>query len=554
MKYRASSDARALLGAICTALALLAAFTADAADRRHSTDRLIVRLADWADADRAQPMRPDRARSLSVVARTRLEPMRRMSGGAQVVRLNHDMDLAEVETMAARLMTDPAVVHAEPDRRKFPLRVATDPLYARQWNLFEPAGGINAPAAWDITTGSPAVVVAVLDTGVRLENADLAGRLAAGYDFVREDAPGVALTANDGDGRDASAADPGDWLTATEAGQPPFTSCPEAAQSSWHGTHTAGIIAASANNGYGIAGIAWAVRVLPARVLGKCGGYTSDIIDAIRWSAGLAVPGVPANGNPAQVLNLSLGAPGDCSVEEQRALDDALATGRVKAVVTAAGNDGGDSARTAPASCRGVLTVTATDRAGSRAPYASRGANVALAAPGGWFAANATSGADGILSLFNAGRTTPAADAFAFAAGTSEAAAHVSGVVALMLSANPGLAAADVRRILQTTARAFPNATCSPTLCGAGIVDAAAAVAAAAAPPAPAAPAPAQSAPGPMPMSMTAPATTAAAADSGGGCTIARDGAPELALPLLALWAFSSMLARRWRERHTRRT
>jgi serine protease len=293
------------------------------------------------------------------------------------------------------------------------------------------------------------------------------------------------------------------------------------------------------------------VRLLPVRVLGKCGGYTSDIIDAIRWSAGLAVPDVPANGSPAQVLNLSLGAPGDCSVEEQRALDDALATARVKAIVTAAGNDAGDSARTTPAGCRGVLAVTATDRSGSRAPYASLGANVALAAPGGAFVANATSGANGILSLFNAGRTTPAADAFAFAAGTSEAAAHVSGVVALMLSANPGLAAADVRRILQTTARAFPNATCSPALCGAGIVDAAAAVAAAAAPPAPAAPV--QSDPAPMPVSMTTSTATPVAADSGGGCTIARDGAPEAVLPLLALWAFASIVSRRLREPRTRR-
>jgi hypothetical protein len=104
------------------------------------TDRLIVRLADWADAGPTQPMRADRARGLSITARSRLEPHRRMSGGAHVVRLTHDMPVAEVEAMAVRLMSDPAVVHAEPDRRKFPLRAATDPLYARQWNLFEPAG------------------------------------------------------------------------------------------------------------------------------------------------------------------------------------------------------------------------------------------------------------------------------------------------------------------------------------------------------------------------------------------------------------------------------
>jgi serine protease len=530
---------------VTAAVAVTAAAAAAAQPRADLTDRLIVRLADWAEADRAQPMRADRARDLSVAARSRLEPYRRMSGGAHVVRLTHALPVAEVEAMAARLLGDPAVVHAEPDRRKFPLRVATDPLYARQWSLFEPVGGINAPAAWDITVGSPQVVVAVLDTGVRPDNPDLAARLAPGYDFVREDAPGLALTANDGDGRDPDAADPGDWVSATEAGEPPFGGCPEPASSSWHGTHTAGIVGAAANNGYGIAGIAWGVRILPARVLGKCGGYTSDILDALRWSAGLAVPGAPANAFPAQVLNLSLGGAGACSLEEQRAFDDALATGRVKAIVAAAGNDAGDSTRTTPANCRGVLAVTATDRAGSRAAYASSGANVALAAPGGWFG-DGEGSANGILSLFNAGRTTPGAHAFAFAAGTSEAAAHVSGVIALMLSADPALAAADVRRILQATARPFPNGSCTRALCGAGIVDAATAVAAAAASPAPAAPV--QSAPAPMPVSMTASTAAPAASDSGGGCTIARGGTPELTLPLLALWAIASIFARRRRE------
>jgi serine protease len=529
---------------------LLAAAAADAAERHHATDRLIVRLADWADSERAPAMNADRARTLGIVARTRLEPLRRMSGGAHVVRLTHAMPVADVEAMAQRLMTDPAVVHAEPDRRKFPLRAATDPLYASQWNLFEPAGGINAPPAWDLTTGSPSVIVAILDTGILPDNADLVGRLVAGYDFVRDDAPGMFLTANDGDGRDADPRDPGNWLTAAEAGQPPFTACPQPEASSWHGTHTAGIIAASANNGYGIAGIAWTVRVLPVRVLGKCGGYTSDIIDAIRWSAGLAVPGVPQNANAAQVLNLSLGAPGECSAEEQRALDDAIATGQVKAIVTASGNEAGDSARIAPGNCRGVIAVTAIDRAGSRAPYASVGANVALAAPGGWFPANATSGANGILSLFNAGRTTPAANTFAFAVGTSEAAAHVSGVAALVLSANAGLSAADVRRILQGTARTFPDATCTPIVCGAGIVDAGAAVSVALAP-APAAPDPAQTSTDLMPVSMTTPAAVASSGGGGGGggCTVARDGAPEAALPLAMLWALVMLLGRRRRAR-----
>jgi serine protease len=522
------------------------------------TDRVIVRLHDWADAAGAEAMPSARARGLSAAARTELTPLRRMSGAAHVMRLTHALPPAEVEAIVARLKADAAVLHAEPDRRKFPLAVPTDPLFPRQWSLHDPRGGIDAPAAWDVTTGSPAIVVAILDTGILAANRDLAGRIAAGFDFIREDAPGLFTTANDGDGRDADPADPGNWLTAAEAGRAPFEACPQPEDSSWHGTHTAGIIAAAANNDYGIAGIAWNVRLLIARVLGKCGGYTSDILDALRWAAGLPVPGVPPSPTPAVVVNLSLGAPGACSVEEQRAIDDALATGRVKAIVTAAGNDAGASVGITPGNCRGVLAVTATDRAGRRAPYASTGTNVALAAPGGAFSANATAGEDGILSLFNGGRTTPAADSFAFAVGTSEAAAHVSGVAALALSVQPTLTADALRTLLRRTARAFPDASCTTAACGAGIVDAGAAVRAATAAPAPATtPAPA---PGPAAAesASTAAAVTPSGGDAGsgggGGCTLAPDAPPDVALVLLVLWAIGRLLLRRSRRHDPRRT
>jgi serine protease len=545
----------AIVGALLATALLLAAFSV-VAQEPAATDRLIVRLAEWADQPGGQAMPTERARALSITARTQLVPLRRMSGGAHVVRLGHALPLAEVEAIAARMKADAAVVHAEPDRRKFPLAVPTDPLFPRQWNLHEPRGGINAPPAWDVTTGSPAIVVAILDTGILPGNRDIAGRLAPGFDFVREDAPGLFTTANDGDGRDADPSDPGNWLAATEAGQPPFEACPTPEDSTWHGTHTAGIIAASANNGYGVAGIAWGVRLLIARVLGKCGGYTSDILDALRWTAGLPVPGVPANAAPAPVVNVSLGAPGACSVEEQRAIDDALATGRVRAIITAAGNDAGDSLLISPGNCRGVLAVTATDRAGRRAPYASGGSNVALAAPGGAFAPNATTGDDGILSLFNAGRTTPAADSFAFAVGTSEAAAHVSGVAALVLSVKPTLSADELRSLLQRTTRAFPDASCTPATCGAGIVDAGAAVLVAGVlMPAPATmpattPAPAASAPAPV----AADVSPSGGGGGGGGCVVARDGAPDLALPLLALWAVIRLILRSRAANGPRRT
>src|SRR5262249_18704579 len=136
---------------------------------------------------------------------------------------------------------------------------------------------------------------------------DLAGRYVGGYDFITN-----AQVANDGqfttatNDRDPDPSDPGDWITAAESASDFFAGCP-IANSSWHGTHVAGTIGAASGNGTGVAGINWVSKILPARVLGKCGGYLSDIADAIQWSAGLSVPGVPNNPNPARVLNLSLG-------------------------------------------------------------------------------------------------------------------------------------------------------------------------------------------------------------------------------------------------------
>ncbi len=307
-------------------------------------------------------------------------------------------------------------------------------------------------------------------------------RLLDGYDFISGD-PGVPgfKTANDGNGRDLDASDPGDFITVGEAGVSPFQSCTEAMESSWHGSHVASIIAANGNNGIGIAGVNWNARLLPVRVLGKCGGYSSDTNDGLRWAAGLAIPGIASNQTPAHVINLSLGGPGACSIEEQSAIDAALQAG-VRAIVVAAGNDAGAATQVAPGNCRSVITVTGIDRNGSRAAgYANIGPNVAIAAPGGWF----TSGADavnGILSLSNTGATIPIADALAYGAGTSQAAAHVSGVVSLMLAVNSTLSPYQVYWVLRQSARAFPNATCTTATCGAGILDAAAAVSAAATP------------------------------------------------------------------------
>ena len=316
--------------------------------------------------------------------------------------------------------------------------------------------GIDVLGAWDVTRGA-GVDVAVIDTGYR-PHADLAANIVGGYDMISD--PSVS---NDGDGRDPDARDPGDWTTRNECGVgwPGY-------DSSWHGTHVAGTIAAVTDNGVGVAGIAPAAKVVPLRVLGTCGGYTSDIADAMVWASGGTVSGVPANPNPARVLNLSLGGSGACDATSQNAISSARSRGTV--VVVAAGNESADVSTSSPANCNGVIAVAAYGPTGARAYYSNYGSLVDLAAPGG-DESSATS--DGVLSTLNAGTTTPGADTYAYYQGTSMAAPHVAAVAALMVSANPALSPDQVESLLKSSARPFV-ASCSG--CGAGMLDANAAV------------------------------------------------------------------------------
>ena len=411
-----------------------------------STDQLIVRFRD---ASVANARAPQEVQRLANRLGESVQHRRSMSGRSEILKLARGYTRQEAQALARKLAADPAVEFAEPDLWMVPLATPNDSYYAQQWDLYESVGGINAPAAWDRTTGSAAITIAVLDTGL-LPHADLNGRKVAGYDFITD----LAI-ANDGDARDSDPSDPGDW------------GC-NGSYSSWHGTHVAGTIGAAANNGQGIAGINWVSGIQPIRVLGRCGGYTSDIIDGMRWAAGIPIAGVPANPTPARVLNLSLGGSGGCGTSYQNAVNDVVARGTV--VVVAAGNSGIDASNATPASCNGVIAVGATTRSGGRASYSNFGSQVAISAPG-----------SSILSTVNTSTTVPAADAYTFYSGTSMAAPHVAGVVSLMLSLNPALTPAQIKTMLQSSARAFPIGTgtdCSTTFCGAGILNAAAALAA----------------------------------------------------------------------------
>ena len=412
-----------------------------------STDRLIVRLRDR-EGNVTTDSHAARVGQLGSRLGVSLQRLRGMSGNALVVQLSRMQSRDEAAALARQLAQDPDVLYAEPDLRMVPLRIPNDTAYAQQWHYFEAVGGINLPAAWDRTVGSSNITVAVIDTGL-VAHPDLAGRTVAGWDFIAD-----TTTAQDGDGRDADPSDPGDY------------GCNGSA-SSWHGTHVAGTIGAASNNGAGVAGINWLSKIQPVRVLGRCGGYTSDIADAMRWSAGIAVAGVPVNVTPSRVLNLSLGGSGICGTTYQNAINDVIARGTV--VVVAAGNSNVDAANASPANCSGVVAVGATTRSGARASFSNYGATLALSAPGA-----------SILSTLNTGSTVPASPSYASYSGTSMATPHVAGVVSLMLSLNPALTPAQVMTALKSSARAFPTGTgadCTPALCGAGIVDAAAALA-----------------------------------------------------------------------------
>lgn len=380
---------------------------------------------------------------------------RRLGTGAALVELGTEPTRASVADVVAAYEADPQVAYVVPDRLNKPTAVTpNDTEYTKQWDLFESTAGMNVPAAWDTTTGS-GVTVAVIDTGY-VAHSDLAANIVGGYDFISDTAVSV-----DGNGRDSNPADPGDWYNAGEcgAGVPASTS-------SWHGTHVAGTIAAATHNGKGIAGIAYGAKISPVRVLGKCGGYDSDIIDAITWASGGTVSGVPANANVAKVINMSLGGGGACSTATQSAINGAVNRGT--SVVVAAGNENTNASGSSPANCANVITVAATNRAGSRASYSNYGTVVDIAAPGG---ETRTTTANGILSTLNSGTKTPSTENYAYYQGTSMATPHVAGLAALMKSAVPALTPAQIESAIKANARPLPG-TCSGG-CGAGLADAA---------------------------------------------------------------------------------
>ncbi|HRH89993.1 MAG TPA: S8 family serine peptidase, partial [Rubrivivax sp.] len=424
----------------------------------------------------------------------RREPRLRPVGrDQQLLEFEAPLSAAQTTALRERLMARPDVEWVEPNRREKRLQATpTDPLFAQQWWLHA-AGGSNANAlparlrgvasfqkAW-LTAGAAPVVVAVLDTGIT-SHPDLAGRVLPGHDFVS-----TVEYANDGNGRDSDASDPGDHVGSADLAKPLFAGC-VAENSSWHGTIIAGMLAARSDNGEGGAGMHAAVSVLPVRVAGKCGAELPDIVDGMRWAAGLAVAGVPANPNPARIVNISFGGNAACGPAYQAAVDELRASGVV--VVAAAGNDWGAPSR--PASCNGVVGVAGLNRDGFKSNYSNFGGALAASgvaavsgddADGAWGQVLADSG---LVTLTNRGTTSPGAAGYARLYGTSFAAPQVAGAIAHMLSRNPTLTHAQLVHGLRLSARPHVvspkiaecstdnpgRCICTAATCGAGIVDA----------------------------------------------------------------------------------
>lgn len=417
--------------------------------------RLIVKYKNT--APQAMTTASVASNQMSAKSGVKVKHVRKIATGAHVVEISATTSKSDMLSIMQSLQADPMVEYVEEDRLLTIMSTPSDPQYSNQWHYYETSGGLNLPTAWDSSTGAN-VVVAVIDTGIT-DHVDLRANILPGYDMIS-----IASIGNDGNGRDSDASDTGDATNANEC-----SSNTPARSSSWHGTHVAGTVAAVANNGIGVAGVAYDAKIVPIRALGRCGGLTSDIADGIIWAAGGSVSGIPNNPNPAQVINLSLGGSGSCDSTSQAAINTAVSLGAT--VVVAAGNSSQNVSSATPANCQNVVSVAAVGRTGGRASYSNFGNLVDLAAPGG---DQSTGSSDGVLSTLNSGQTTPAGDTYAYYQGTSMATPHVAGAAALLYSVNPSITPAEVESVLATTARSFP-ASCSG--CGTGIVDAAAAVA-----------------------------------------------------------------------------
>lgn len=327
----------------------------------------------------------------------------------------------------ARLLADPDVEWAEPDYVVRSLADPDDPDFARQWNL----RAVGVQGAWEVTEGDASIVVGVVDSGI-VEHPDFEGQVVAGYDFISD-----GTIAGDGGGRDSDPTDVGAGEHASGL-------------SAWHGTHVAAIVAARSRDGHGLAGVAPGCRVMPLRAIGIGGGLVSDVSDAILYAAGLLTTRDGRRlSEPLPIVNLSLGL--DIDTQELRSACSRASNMGVL-LVGSAGNTG--QRVLYPARYPSVLAVAAVDPFLDTTGYSNYGEEVEIAAPGG-LGSRDIAGAgwpDAVLSCVLDDTVYPMRPSLGYLEGTSQAAPHVAGAAALLLSVDPTLSAQTLKILLTGSA------------------------------------------------------------------------------------------------------
>lgn len=458
MRHQFLGAALAVLLAATSALSAHAAAPVDTNKSRAADDSVIglivkfdnavpsAALASTQEARTAQNTQAAAVRAANVARAVQhggvaLNHQRTLPTGAEVLHFDKPLPSAEAQRIARAIASGSGVRYAAPNRTIRTQAVPTDPLFNAQWGFQYVPGsveGANFTSAWDVTKGVSTQTIGVVDSGIAKAQEDIAPQLRThalfpngGYDFITS-----ATVADDGDGRDN---DP-----------------QQATSLCGHGTHVSGTIAANttfSGTGVGVAGAASSSKLLMARAL-NFSGSDADAIDAMLWLAGETVSGVAVNPNPVKVINMSFGGSGACGGAYQDAFDTLRANGVVP--VVAAGNSGLDVSGSAPANCHGAVAVAASDIDGNLASFSNRGAGVTVTAPG--------------ASIVSTGGTTAGACTLS---GTSMAAPHVTGAVALMQVAQPTLSPTQAPLAIRAGARAFPSASNCPGLqCGAGLLDA----------------------------------------------------------------------------------